>query len=87
MKIPKVKLNSYALSLMVIYSLQRCSPPVLPCLQDPVDWPRNMEYFQTIGRQEFNDRDNPWRDTPWNCGFTSPQSLLPSTNKESTGDC
>lgn len=80
----KCVLNSYTLSIMLIYSLQRTSPPVLPCLQNPGVWPRNMDWYK--GKSFQFENEVPTELTaPWDIKFVPPQSLSPSTNTESPG--
>lgn len=83
--IPRIRLNSYAQSLMVIYFLQRVSPPVLPCLQQTEGWPKNLKRYKGSPLQV----KKVWSKliAPWDVGFASPQSLLPSTNTDSPGMC
>lgn len=78
------KLNSYAISLMVIYFLQRCSPPVLPCLQEPQRWPRDPQWYRD-DRFCSEIALRPEWTAPWRVNFTAPGSLLPSSNRDSTG--
>lgn len=80
----KRKVNSYAVSLMVIYSLQRTTPPVLPCLQNVGAWPRNMEWFKV---HPVRDRKSHVTDGPWSCDFEPVGSLLPCSNTSTVGMC
>lgn len=77
----KRNVNSYAVSLMVIYSLQRTTPPVLPCLQDIGAWPRNMEWFKL---SSISNKDSVTIG-PWLFKFEPIGALLPSTNTATVG--
>ena len=82
----RFNLTSYAVSLMLIYCLQRCSPPVLPCLQSPGTWPKNMDWFSKHGfRQQQWQQRLQLTVGPWSCDFVPPDSLLPSTNTQTPG--
>lgn len=85
--IPKKQLNSYGISLMVVYFLQRCSPPVLPCLQSPGEWARNMQWFgqKTWKDETLNNQLDIELVAPWDVSFTPPNAFHPSINSESTG--
>ena len=78
--IPKVLLNSYALSLMTIYALQHCSQPLLPCLQDVGSWPLS----DPVNRVHFENSLDP---STLRCvvTFASVQSLKPTSNSSSIG--
>lgn len=84
----RASLNNYAVSLLLIYALQHATPPVLPCLQNPGAWPRNMDWFATRGFTAAADGVSQGRVSPggWNCGFTPPGSLVPSCNTASAGE-
>ena len=70
---------SYSIALMVIYALQRCSPPVLPCLQDIGDWP--LLPATTVG-----EMIGPYGLVQgWPFSFCSIDSLSPSSNKMGLG--
>ena len=86
----RFNLTSYGVSLMLIYSLQRCTPPVLPCLQSPGTWPKNMDdRFSKDGfRQQQKQQLQQYPQLtvgPWSCDFVPPDSLLPSTNTQTPG--
>lgn len=81
---PRTQLNNYAVSLMLIYCLQRIQPPILPCLQNPGSWPKNMAWFSKVGFSSVAQHP-PLIVAPWNCDFVPPDSLLPSTNTQSPG--
>ena len=84
----RTSLNNYAVSLLLIYALQHATPPVLPCLQNPRGWPRNMDWFATRGFTAAADGVSQGRVSPggWNCEFTPPGSLVPSCNTASAGE-
>ncbi|CAI7989026.1 Speckle targeted PIP5K1A-regulated poly(A) polymerase, partial [Geodia barretti] len=69
-------LNNYAMSLMLIHCLQHTTPPVLPCLQEPGVWPRNMAWIGSRGLSVEKSISL----GGWDCSFTDPRSLLPSSN-------
>ena len=77
--IPRSQLNSYCISLMLIYALQHATPPVLPCLQNPGSWPKNMEWFATHGFT-MTARSTPLIVDGWRCDFDPPGYLLPNQN-------
>lgn len=77
--------NNYALSQLLIYALQRASVPVLPCLQVPSSWARNMEWFTAQGFAGAVNSTAPVVVGGWRCDFTPPASLLPSNNNSSVG--
>ena len=83
----RFELTSYAVSLMFIYCLQHCTPPVLPCLQSPGMWPKNMDWFSKHGFQQQQQQQQRPQLTvgPWLCDFVPPESLLPSTNTQTPG--
>jgi len=68
--------NSYSIALMVIYVLQRCSPPVLPCLQDIGDWPATAgsKVIEPYGLVQG-----------WPFNFCSTENLSSSSNKMGLG--
>ena len=78
-------LNNYALALMLIYFLQRTSPPVVPNLQNVGTWPRNMEW---IGHQGVLCKGN--LDVAdmildgWKYKMVDNKSLAQSSNKLSS---
>lgn len=72
------QVNSYAVSLMVIHSLQHTTPPLLPCLQDLGPWPRNMEWFKRCHSPSDNVMCG-----PWSCDFVTTASLMPSSCTDS----
>lgn len=84
----RISLNNYAISLLLIYALQHTTPPVLPCLQNPEVWPRNMEWFAARGFAAIAEGVGQGRITPggWKCEFTAPSSLMPSKNTASLGE-
>ena len=79
--IPRLNLNSYALTLMMIYALQHCSPAVVPCLQEPNSWPLKGD------KHDFHVENNvdPLLTYPSDVHFTSVQSLKPTLNSSSIG--
>ena len=87
-KIKRAVLSSYAITLMAIYALQHATPPVLPCLQDPRGWPKNMEWFGTQGFSgaAHNIEHSVVEVGGWSCAFTPPGSLQPSQNSASVGE-
>lgn len=84
LEIPSKQLNSYTISLMVIYFLQCCSSPVLPSLQQPGQWPRNMEWYKEGGEGVENQVERKLV-APWDVTFLSPHSFSPSANSDTTG--
>ena len=60
----------------------------MPCLvhsalQDPGVWPKNMAW---IGGQGFSASPQRLELDGWDCSFTDPHSLLPSSNTASSGE-
>ena len=85
----RFNLTSYGVSLMLIYSLQHCTPPVLPCLQSPGAWPKNMDRFSKDGflqqQKQLLQQYPQLTVGPWLCDFVPPDSLQPSTNTQTPG--
>ena len=67
---------------MVIYALQKTTPPVLPSLQSPGPWPRNMEWY---GRRGFHvtEEMRAVKVEGWDGEFLNPSLLLTSENNMS----
>ena len=74
------RVNSYAVSLMVIHALQATTPPVLPCLQDLGPWPRNMDWFK-----QYHTPSDHVTSGPWSCDFVPAASLISSSNTDGVG--
>ena len=70
--------SSYSISLLVIYALQRCTPPVLPCLQDIGEWPLTTATGSelTIPYSEVEG---------WPFSFHPIEYLQPSSNQQGLG--
>ena len=63
---------------MVIYALQRCTPPVLPCLQDIGEWPL------TTGTA--SELTVPYSEVEgWPFSFHPIENLQPSSNQQGLG--
>ncbi|XP_019863494.1 PREDICTED: speckle targeted PIP5K1A-regulated poly(A) polymerase-like, partial [Amphimedon queenslandica] len=80
----RTQINNYSLSLMLIYALQKTSPPVLPCFQDPKTWPLNMEWYGGAGFM-LRKHEAEYIDG-WKVDFVNPNSLLPSKNTSSIAE-
>jgi len=64
---------------MVIYALQHCTPPVLPCLQDIWDWPFTTS--TTTGELTV-----PYTSVEgWPFSFHPIENLQPSSNQLDLG--
>ena len=63
---------------MVIYALQHCTPPVLPCLQDIGEWP-----LTTATASELTV---PYGEVEgWPFSFHPIENLQPSSNQQGLG--
>ena len=63
---------------MVIYALQHCTPPVLPCLQDIGDWP--------LTTAATNELTSPYGSVEgWPFSFYPVENLQPSSNQLGLG--
>ena len=83
--ISRTQINSYCLALLLVYSLQRMDPPILPSLQSPGPWSVNMSWYS---EQEINAKSTGMSDLiidGWRAGFIDPRSLMPSSNAASLG--
>ena len=63
---------------MVIYALQHCTPPVLPCVQDTGDWP-----LTTATASELTILDESVEG--WLFSFHPIENLQPSPNQLGLG--
>ena len=70
--------SSYSISLMVIYALQHCSPPILPCLQDIGDWPLTTATASEL-TVPYSQVDG------WSFSFHPIENMQPSSNQLSLG--
>ena len=63
---------------MVIYALQRCTPPVLPCLQDIEEWP--------LTTATGSESTRPYSEVEgWPFSFYPIENLQPSLNQQGLG--
>ena len=75
-------LNNYSLTLMLIAALQSTSPAVLPSLQSPAPWPKNMEWYLT----HSEEMSSPLMIDGWNARYCEPGSLKPSENTDTLSE-
>ena len=70
---------------MLIYSLQKTTPPILPSLQSPGPWHRNMEWYKEKGFVHGESEGYDVMVDGWNLKYICPESLLISENTSTLG--